>query len=321
MISTSRWRTLELRLMYHYTAVVSHTIPGCNGAPTEAWQRTIPQLSFESEVVLNPMLALSALHLHAHSHNDSNMAIALRRYLDQSLVNHRQALSNPGEELSEQLWLSAVLLSHIYWLLAHQAQPNEAYELPLQAFKMLEGVGVLFEQKNVFLGRQGYMWIGYEAMPHIAPEAKLSIAAQIQLRSIEEDLTYLLDAFDVPALPDNDKSIYIEAKNYVLHHYRAFFSGADPKTFQRFIAFIVVRCQPGYRNKLEQYDPLAMALMARMLVLQSGLGHAWWMNGRGDYEVIERDVRGIRELIPANLRWVMDWPCKVLDREIILTRD
>lgn len=112
-------------------------------------------------------------------------------------------------------------------------------------------------------------------MPHIAPEVDLSIAAQIQLRSIEEDLTCLLDAFDVPALQDREKRIYIGAENKVLYHYRAFFSSADPKTFQRFIGFIAASGQPGNRNKLERNDPLAMALMGRMLVLLNGLDHAW----------------------------------------------
>lgn len=111
--STSRWRSLELRLMHHYSSVVSYTMPGCNGASKEAWQRTVPQLSFESELLLNPILALSALHLHAHSHNDCEMGTALRRYLYRSLMNHRQALSKPVEGLSEQLWLSSVWLSHI----------------------------------------------------------------------------------------------------------------------------------------------------------------------------------------------------------------
>lgn len=306
--------------MYHYTAVVSHTMPSCNGAPTSAWQQIIPQLSFESEVVLNPMLALSALHLHAHSPSDAAMAIALRRYLDRTLVNHRQALLK-DEGLSEQLWLSAVLLSHMCWLLAHQRQSTEAYELPLQSFKMLEGLGVLFAQKRSFLSKLGYDWYGSEGMPYNAPEIELSLAAQVQLQDIEEDLAYLLDKFDVQALPDVDRSTYIEAGDYMIYHYRAFYSGAVAKTFQRFIAIMAAGCQPGYRDMLERHDPLAMALMARMLVLLKGLNHAWWMNGEGDYEVVERDVRGIRELMPANLRWSMDWPCRVLDGEIILNKD
>lgn len=306
--------------MYHYTAVVSHAMPDCEGAPSSAWQRIIPQLSFDSEVVLNPMLALSALHLHSHSPDDSNMAIALRRYVGRTLVNHRQSLLN-GEEFSEQLWLSAVLLTHIYWLLAHQPQPDEAYELPYHVYKMAEGIGILFKQKKKFLSRLGYEWVGNEIMHHMASTEELSIAAQAQLRGIEEDLAYLLDAFDVPAQPEDDRSIYIEARDYVLYHYRAFYFGAATKALQRFIISMTVRCQPGYRSMLERHDPLAMALMARLLVLLSGLNYAWWVNGVGDYEVMERDVRGIHELMPANFRWAMNWPCKVLDGEIILTRD
>ncbi|KAH6974140.1 hypothetical protein BKA56DRAFT_645405 [Ilyonectria sp. MPI-CAGE-AT-0026] len=319
--NTSQWRTLELRLMYHYTAVVSHTMPDCNGASTRAWERTIPQLSFDSEVVLNPMMALSALHLHAHSPNDSAMAVALRRYLDRTLVNHRQALSNPGGSLSEQLWLSAVLITHVYWLLAHQTQLNEAYELPISTMKMLEGVSILFARNNVFLGKLGYGPFEHEALPQIAPGGELPMAAEVQLHGIEEDLTYLLDAFDIVAMPEDVKSIYVGAKDYVLYHYRAFYSGTATKTLRRFIVTMAVRCHPRYRGMLEKHDPLAMALLARMLVLLRGLDFAWWVSGKGEYEVVERDVRGIRELMPANFRWAIDWPCRVLDGDIVLNRD
>jgi hypothetical protein len=72
---------------------------------------------------------------------------------------------------------------------------------------------------------------------------------------------------------------------------------------------------------LQRHDPLAMALMARMLVLLNELDHAWWANGQGEYEVMERDVRGIHKLMPVHLRRLMDWPCRVLYKEIILNRD
>jgi hypothetical protein len=64
-----------------------------------------------------------------------------------------------------------------------------------------------------------------------------------------------------------------------------------------------------------------MGLMARMFVLLCGLDHAWWINGGGDYEVLERDIRGIHELMPERLRWTMDWPYRVLNKELILRRD
>lgn len=303
--------------MHHYTAIVGSVMPSCNGAPTEAWEQTIPQLSFSSEVVLNPMLALSALHLHSHSPNDSDAAIAVYRYFGRALSHHRHALLGPDEGSSEELWLSAVLLCHMCWLLAHQPLQNAEYELPIQVFRMLEGVGILFVQKNV----QGYGWLGHEYLPPVMPDEDLSTAAREQLRHIEEDLAYLLNEFDVVSMSEKHKNIYIEAKDYVLYHFRAFYSGVDAKTLQRFIAFMAVRCQEGYRDLLQFHDPLAMALMARMFVLLSELDYAWWANGKGEYEVVDRDIRGICQLMPQDLRWSMKWPCMVLDKKIVLFRD
>lgn len=314
--STTRWRNLELRLMYHYTAVVCFTMPSCNGAPTEAWQQTIPQIAFSSEVVLNPMLALAALHFHAHSNDDRDMAVALHRYLGLALNHHRQALSNSGQGSSEHLWLSAVVLCHMCWLLAHQPLLGAAYELPTQAFNMLEGVGTLFVQNNV----KGYGWIGHETLPFVVPDSQLSTTSREQLHNIALDLEFLLDEFDVRAMPEDDRNIYIEARDYVLYYYGAFYGGADMKTLQRFIAFMIVRCRPQYRDMLQRHDPLAMALLARMLVLLSELEFAWWAQGVGEYEVVERDIRGIIELMPSNLRWALDWPCRVLDKNISLNR-
>jgi hypothetical protein len=302
--------------MHHYTAVVSSTMPSCNGAPAEAWQHTIPQLGFSSEIILNPMLALSALHLHAHSPNDAMMAVALQRYFGRALAHHRHALSNTSQVSTEQLWLSGVVLCHMCWLLEHQPRPDKVYELPVQAFKLLEGVGILFAQRNV----QGYGWQGDEALPHIVPDEKLSMVPRLQLYEIEEDLECLFREFDVSAMPDAERNIYMEARDYVLYHYRAFYSGVDATTLQRFIAYMAVRCQAGYRDMLQSHDPLAMALIARMLVLLNELDHAWWANGSGEYEVVEQDISGICQLMPDKLRWTMDWPCKVLEGNILLCR-
>jgi Fungal specific transcription factor domain len=319
--NTIQLRTLELRLMYHYTTIVSQTMPYCGNIPAKTWQISIPQLAFEYETVLNPMLAISALHLHVHSPNDSVMAIAMRRYLGRALMNHRNALPSPGEDLSDQLWLSATILSHMYWLLAHQAQPNEKFELPLQAFTLLEGISILSMRNRDHNTRLDYQWTEHKDMVHIKPEAELSIAAQVQLRSINEELAALLDAFNISSLPEEDQKVYMEVKDYVLYHYQAYYSGTASQHLQRFVAYMVIMCRPRYRVMLEEHDPLAMGLMARILVLLCGLDHAWWVNGGGEYEVVERDIRGIRELMPEPLRWVMDWPCRVLNRELILSRD
>jgi hypothetical protein len=182
---------------------------------------------------------------------------------------------------------------------------------------MLRGINALFVQKNV----QSYGSLGNEPPPNVLPNEYLSIAATAQLRAIEEDLSHLFDKFDVLGMSEEARKIYTEAKNYVLYHFRAFYSGADSKTLQRFVAYMAVRCPTGYHDMLQRHDPLAMALMARMVVLLSELDYAWWANGNGEYEVVGRDIRGICQLMPKSLLWTMDWPCMVLDKKVVLCRD
>ncbi|TGO39398.1 hypothetical protein BHYA_0055g00550 [Botrytis hyacinthi] len=294
-------------------------MPACQGAPARAWHHTIPQLSFDSEIVLNPMLALSALHMHTHTSQDYLLRIALRRYLDRTLVNHRQALSE-GEELSEQLWLSAILLCHVYWLLSRQKLENEEYEVPVQAIRMLEGVNVVFKQKRRLLNRLGYAPYKFESLPSVSSQNELSENAQLQMSRIEEDLAYLANAFSISTESETIQSVYLEAKESVLFHYRAFFSGTSAQILRRMITVMPARCQLTFRVLLEHHDPLAMALWARVLVLLKGLEYAWWVNGGGEYEVLEKDVRGMRGLLPEKFRWTMDWPLKVLEGEIIFER-
>ncbi|KAH8901330.1 hypothetical protein GQ53DRAFT_707658 [Thozetella sp. PMI_491] len=317
--SPTRLRATELRLIYHYADLVRYAMPECDGTTGDVWQRIIPQLSFESELILNPMLTLSALHLHSYLPNDSTVSVALRQYLDRTLVNQRQALLNPTGGPVEQLLLSAVLLCHIHWLLAHKCQTDEQYELPLQVFKTMEGVGVIFLRNKAFLSQLGYRWFVSEPLPNTLPRQELSVSAQAQLQNVEDDLTCLLNAFNISTLPEDDRSIYLNVKEYVLHQYQAFYSGAAGNTLRLFVSFMAMRCEPRYYTMLERHDTLAMALMARIMVLLKAVGHAWWVNGEGEYEVVQRNIRGIFELIPADLRWVMNWPCKVLAGEITIS--
>jgi hypothetical protein len=246
--------------------------------------------------------------------------MALSRYLDRSFVYHREAVSRCNR-LSEELWLSAVIISHISWLLVRQPLPDQPYELPLQALKILRGIGGVFTRESVFLRQLGYNSFTYDTLPYTADINDLSLAAQENMKSIEEDFKDLFEGFDTSSLTAGDLDIYIEAKDYVLHQYRAFYSGESVGTLRRFVVTMVARIQPAYHGLLEKHDPLAMAIMARMMIILRVLGYAWWVNGQGEYEVVERDIHGILGLMPKHLRWAMDWPCRVLNGDIILNVD
>lgn len=314
-------RSLELRLLYHYTTVVGTSMPDCEGESSmRMWQCRIPQLAFGSEIVLNPLLAISALYLHCHSPNDVAMAAAVREYLDKALKAHRTALESRHRVLTEDLWVSAVVLANLHWLLARQAHEGEKYELPLQMWRALAGVGALFTRERDYLDNLGYGWYGEKLRRYIAPTTTLPIRSRTQLQDIELDLDCLLAAFDTDDCPSFESKIYLEAKSYVLYHYRAFYSGTAARTLRWHVGTMTIQCGEEFQKRLEDLDVLAMALLARMLVLLCGMEQTWWMNGMGEYKVLERDIPGMRELMPEDLRWTMDWPCRVLQGDIILDR-
>ncbi|KAJ3495835.1 hypothetical protein NLG97_g3112 [Lecanicillium saksenae] len=251
-----------------------------------------------------------------HSPNDFLAAIAVRKYLDLALRDHRQAVLDCGG-FHERLWISAVLLGLMAWLLAHQKQPGEAYKLPLGFFRMLEGSRLLFQRHESSLQRLGYYWMGAKAEPNLLPKDKLSMVSQSQLVKIDQELTHLVDSRNTPSMKEEDKIINMEVKAYTLRCYSAYYSGASVEFLRPLIGLMPLNCGAKYRQMLERHDPLAMALMARALVLLKKLECVWWLNGEGEYEVVERNINGIRSLLPVELHWMADWPCKVLDRQII----
>ncbi|KAK8052749.1 C6 transcription factor [Apiospora saccharicola] len=303
-------------------------MPDCNGEPARyMWQQTIPQYAFTSEAVLNPTLSVAALHMKCHSAGDSQLSLAITRYLDMSLVYHRQAVKHIDTDLAEPIWLSAVVLSNLYWLISHHSRPGEKYELPLEAWDMVGGVSRLYAHRLELLTKLGYGWFGYDIVPLTLQDEDLGPERRAALQALDEDMTTLLGRFDVtsptssPAAEQGQgqgqtKKMYADAKAYVLLYYRAYLSGSEAKTLRRHIGTMALMLGPDYHQRLRDHDPRAMALYARMLVLMRRLDFAWWMNGEGEYEVMERDVYGMERLIPARLRWCMEWPLKVLSGEI-----
>jgi hypothetical protein len=287
------------------------------------WLDIIPRMAFESEVVLNPMLALSAMHLGAHAGNDHRMSMAAARYLDRTLVGHRKAIPNFNGALAEPVWLSAVMLANLCWIAGHETRDNEQYELPMLYWAVRDNVAQLFISQSDRLKQMGYAWVGSERLPDEVLTEDLTENEQRQMRVIEGELDALWLGFDVEAEKDaGRKAAYEEARDYVLMVYRGFFSGMPSTLLRRFVGTVTTRCRLGLRILLEAYDPLAMILLAYLTVLikAKGLGVRWWMNGKGRYEVATKSVRGIQGLLPEKYHWAMRWPCRVLDGEFALGR-
>ena len=307
--------------MHHYGTVVAPTMPHCaEVSSTDMWRRVIPQMAFESEMVLSPVLALSALHIHSHDSHRSNMALAISHYLDKTLLHHRHALASSDGRLTEQLWLSAVLLTMLTWLLAHEAREGHQYELPSQAWRIREGISELYASRHSYLREIGYSWFGYDTAVHTLSNVELPRQCEQGFRAMEIEMLGLFQTCHFDTLNSGERHVYGEAGDYVLNIYRAYYAGVSASNLRALIGTMATKCRGSFLTLLTRHDPLAMAIMARRLVLLKGIEETWWMNGMGKYEVVEQTVRGMKSLLPKALLSLMDWPCSVLDGSIVLSR-
>lgn len=66
-------RSMEMRLMHHYTTIVCHEMPNCsaNQLGRTMWHDNMPQIGFDHSIVLDALLALWALHLQSFKPSDS----------------------------------------------------------------------------------------------------------------------------------------------------------------------------------------------------------------------------------------------------------
>ena len=180
---------------------------------------------------------------------------------------------------------------------------------------MLQGVGALFLRKSKELQGLGYGWFAQEQP--ITINDNISEKAEDTLKLVQEDLSGLLEKFNVNT-SISAPSVYRDATDYIIWLYKACLVGADTGHLHRFIGTMPIRLPPAYLELLESHDPLAMALLARCLVLLSIVKYKWWLHGAGDYEVLDRDIRGISELMPTDFKWAMDWPRVVVAGHITL---
>ncbi|CAJ2502792.1 Uu.00g101860.m01.CDS01 [Anthostomella pinea] len=276
--------------------------------------------AFESDILMSPLLALSALHLHAHTPDDHLLSLSLSKYVDRSLVNQRTWIAQCGgggaPRLPMQLFLAAIMLIYMSWLLTNRSQPGEEYRVPMQVFQMAEGARIIFQRKSGYFRDLGFdRW---DLPPPTQDPTPLSPESLRWLCEMEDDIQHLLDGFCVESLPDKERRAYIQAAEYLRYVYRNSFGDIDHT--RSLLSPIMGRMGIDFLQLLEACEPPALALFARAFVLLGSLEESWWLNGKGPYEVVGRNIKGILGLMPAKDRWSMDLPIRAISGVVKLTR-
>ncbi|KAE9375646.1 hypothetical protein N431DRAFT_480913 [Stipitochalara longipes BDJ] len=309
--------TLQLRLMYHYTKSTCgrHIISTVPILPLSLWEVEIPQIAFSSELVLNALMGISALHLLSMNPQDRSLASASGWYLGKALKEHRTAMETMDLRNPEELIFAAVLIAHHHWLSASTKMFQEPYMNDMGTYRFCQGIQALVaraapwlleadESSCVGIDKQ----IEYLPFPHFLESA--SDDTDNLLRSLEEDCASqeAKDAYDQVA-------VLLKATYSRIAHG----SFGNPPIEQDITAFLPHTPQL-FIEHLEKNKPLAMAMLARNIALLSILpdSGAWWIHGAGQCKMADTTVHGICGLMPPQDLWMMDWPLKLISGEITL---
>lgn len=145
-------RTLELKLLHHFTVLTSKTLADVNSPTTnEAWQVAVPNMAFDMPCLMDAILAVSALHLRALEPNDRGLVRASHEYMASALSQYSSCLVNGVTASSaEGLFVTSTLIA--FQAAASRRFQNddgedqdsqEGYTLPLQWFHSFQGVKVV----------------------------------------------------------------------------------------------------------------------------------------------------------------------------------
>ena len=217
---------------------------------------------------------------------------------------------------------------------------------------MARGVQALTNQMWPRLKGSGYLWYVEEKKP--ITDTQLSGVSESRfMESVNEDLAQLKETFSAIGVTEADREVYyatvaeLKAMSYTIacgpppasnrspEYDKLEFMGpgavgencvyASTNTcaatlwlekIHRRLATMPLRLPPRYLELVEQHDPRALALLARNLALLKTNSGIWWLHGVGRHSVAESAVRGIRSLLPNEWTWAMDWPQKVINRDI-----
>lgn len=298
-------RILELRLFYHYTSVTSLTIPRYGQVELDQlWEKDVPQLCFSFDVVLSAVLGHTATHYLSLDPGNLEMKLAAQRYLDQTIKQHSELVSNLTKENAEPVVLVAMFVVLQMRLRIALVNQDEPYRLPLEYFHMHHGTTALYHECIPFL-RNSNVLVALGIEP-----AKIVIGARagdFLPRLIWNDSLSLLKGPDFEDIDLKVRSVYERCLAYLDILYVALLKEEDPQWTRRRLYAMPTYVGTEFVDLLEQQDPRAMAILARFVALTKLCDGVRYFPGSAEFE-----VQGIMSLMPPDWLWAMDWPNQIL---------
>jgi hypothetical protein len=328
-------RLLELQLLNHFTTVVSESFPSTSESETMLNLYTIYtiNLSFEHPLLLNSVLALSALHLingpragearrrvsgelsalmnasYAESIFGPISAVEAHRvYLNLALEQQRDAITKLPNFKTDVLVLATIFLSFqaIGLSMEEPSIPN-SYSPPVPWLRMSKGIQVI---ANTLAPTGNEPLLLFMSTLSTKPDFrnKEAILDPENARPFHSLLDF--STYPEPACDANTVATYQQTLAYVGSIWRGIQDSESLSVlFRRFLSMGMMIPEQ-FLDLIDQRRPRALAILALYCSMTISVDEHWIFHG-----MAERDVHGLQMLLPADWQWSMETPLQILSRK------
>lgn len=299
--------------MHHYTISIGITqlpeSPQMNLLARSLWEVKIPSVAFDSEVVLKALLGISAWHLWAVNPDDQKMKVISRKLFGDAIRLQRAALEQKDTQQLIPRFIAGMIIAHHSWLLS--STDGYSPRLQLETFYLCNGYRTL--GKRLPPGWSEYAYLGEVAPQRIQFESKGG--GEIMQEGVQ-DSNCLLETVQNMEIELKVKAVYCKVITELLSMYGLVTSdNNDVSTKEYFIVSFLHRVPWSFINLLQNQDPLAMGLLARVWALLAPIhkvSTAWYIHGAGQSQVYMYSTVSISTLMPDDWVWIMDWPLQII---------
>ncbi|KAK0107337.1 hypothetical protein ONS95_004029 [Cadophora gregata] len=219
---------------------------------------------------------------------------------------------------AEPMILAAVLLAHYNWLASCSDGNPHPQKLEVETYNMCKGIMNLAHESGPCLER-------YSAIPDVVVELPPgSLLDQNFMDLASEDMEILLRSLHYRKIHQESKDACQKFADEIMQIYTLIASGSkDNAGLEQMIVTVLHRVPDRFVQLLELGDPTALALLARNIMCLDLLddSSAWWVHGAGDSRVPPKAVNGFCSTIPIEYRWAMDFPLRVIAKEVKINRE
>ena len=296
----------EPQMFQRYQSHTCYSMPLIsNSRIHDLWCLDVPRLALRFDFLLDVVLACSAIHFYHTEFIDPEIPILVSFYIEKALQTWRDTSLSAKGKSEEAAAVAASLLKVLIWscraLEYHISKPKSRlvhlFEISEQLNLFVSEIKPRIKDYNVshFLKALNFS----NEQPALGPGLHTAERYQdlaLALRDIEQQIE--IDEFS---------ATYRESLQQFVTAHGHLHSDQLLDSRRLSIIHLCTKFPPKFLVLVERRQPLGLAILARFLALWYLFEGVWWIGS-----IAEREMEGIRSLMPQDSLHLMDWPRKTI---------